>query len=60
MPDVTTNNDTSRACIQGVTNGGQEFTVTMQSVKYNVEIPKGRFALPEDVQALLAPPAKSK
>ena len=39
---------------------GQEFTVTMQSVKYNVEIPKGRFALPEDVQALLAPPAKSK
>jgi len=31
---------------------GQEFTVTLQSVKTNVEIPKERFALPEDVKAL--------
>jgi len=31
---------------------GQEFSVTVQSVKNNVEIPKDRFALPEDVKAL--------
>jgi hypothetical protein len=32
---------------------GQEFTVTIQSVQNNVEIPAERFALPEDVKALL-------
>ena len=31
---------------------GQEFTITLQSVKTNVEIPKDRFAVPDDVQAL--------
>ena len=35
---------------------GQEFSVTVQSVKNNVEIPKDRFALPEDVKALAARP----
>jgi len=33
---------------------GQEFTVTLQSVKTNVEIPTDRFALPDDVKALAA------
>ncbi len=33
---------------------GQEFTVTLQSMKTNVEIPKERFALPDDVKALAA------
>lgn len=32
---------------------GQEFTVTLQSVKTNIEIPKDRFAVPEDVKALV-------
>jgi zinc protease len=32
---------------------GQEFTVTMQSLKTNVDIPAERFALPEDVKALM-------
>ena len=31
---------------------GQEFTITLQSVKTNVEIPKDRFAVPDDVKAL--------
>jgi len=35
---------------------GQEFTVTLQSVKNNVEIPKERFALPDDVKALAGLP----
>ena len=33
---------------------GQEFTVTLQSVKTNVEIPKNRFKVPDDVKALAA------
>ena len=33
---------------------GQEFTVTLQSVKNNVELAKDRFALPDDVKALAA------
>jgi len=32
---------------------GQEFTITLQSVKTNVEIPKDRFAVPDEVQALV-------
>ena len=32
---------------------GQEFTVTHQSIQINVEIPKERFALPDDVKALI-------
>jgi hypothetical protein len=32
---------------------GQEFTVTHESIKVNVEIPKERFALPDDVKALV-------
>lgn len=30
----------------------QEFTITIQSMKTNIEIPKDRFALPDDVKAL--------
>src|SRR5713101_1363631 len=33
---------------------GQEFTVTLQTVKTNVKIPDDRFALPDDVKALAA------
>jgi hypothetical protein len=32
---------------------GQEFTVTHESIQNNVEIPKERFALPDDVKALV-------
>jgi zinc protease len=32
---------------------GQEFTVTHQSIQNNVDIPKERFALPDDVKALV-------
>ena len=35
---------------------GQEFTVTLESVKNNAEMPKDRFALPDDVKALVAQP----
>jgi len=31
---------------------GQEFTVTVESIKNNVDIPADRFALPEDVKAI--------
>jgi hypothetical protein len=31
---------------------GQEFTITMQSVKTNIDIPTDRFDLPGDVKAL--------
>jgi hypothetical protein len=37
---------------------GQEFTVTHESIRINVEIPKERFALPEDVKALIESPRK--
>ncbi len=37
---------------------GQEFTITHQSIQSNVEIPKERFALPEDVKALVASQGK--
>ncbi len=33
---------------------GQEFTVTLESMKINAAIPKDRFALPDDVKALAA------
>jgi hypothetical protein len=36
---------------------GQEFLVTIDTVKYNVEIPKNRFDLPEDIKTLVAKPA---
>jgi outer membrane lipoprotein-sorting protein len=32
----------------------QEFTITIQSIKVNVDIPADRFALPPDVKALAA------
>ena len=32
---------------------GQEFTMTIDSVKYNVDIPKDRFDLPAEIQALV-------
>jgi hypothetical protein len=32
---------------------GQEFTITHESIQINVEIPKERFALPDDVKALM-------
>ena len=37
---------------------GQEFTVTHESIRTNVEIPKERFALPDDVKALVASQGK--
>lgn len=36
---------------------GQEFVVTIDTVKYNVEIPKDRFNLPDEIKALVAKPA---
>jgi hypothetical protein len=33
---------------------GQEFTITQESIQSNVDIPKDRFALPDDVKALVA------
>lgn len=39
---------------------GQEFIITIDSVKWNTDIPKDRFAVPADVQALLAKPAAAK
>jgi hypothetical protein len=36
---------------------GQEFVITVQSVKMNEEIPPGRFDLPADVKALVGKPA---
>jgi hypothetical protein len=36
---------------------GQQFTVTLESVEHNVEIPEGTFDPPPAVQELLAPPA---
>jgi hypothetical protein len=35
---------------------GQEFSVMVQTLKNNVEIPKDRFALPDDVKALAGAP----
>ncbi len=32
---------------------GQEFTITQESIQTNVDIPKDRFAIPDDVKALL-------
>lgn len=37
---------------------GQEFVTTLQSVKYNADIPASRFDLPADVKALVSPPKK--
>lgn len=39
---------------------GQEFVITIDSVKWNAEIPKDRFDIPADVQALLAKPEAAK
>jgi hypothetical protein len=36
---------------------GQEFTVTIDTVKHNAEIPKDKFDLPQEIQALLKKPA---
>jgi hypothetical protein len=36
---------------------GQEFTITIDTVKHNAEIPKEKFDLPEEIQALLKKPA---
>ncbi len=36
---------------------GQEFVTTIRSVMYNVDIPKDKFTLPEEIQALAAKPA---
>jgi zinc protease len=32
---------------------GQEFTITIETVKHNAEIPKGKFDLPDEIQALV-------
>lgn len=37
---------------------GQEIVVTMQTVKTNTELPKDRFDLPKEIQALVHKPAK--
>jgi zinc protease len=33
---------------------GQEITITIESVQYNVEIPKDKLALPDEIKALIA------
>jgi len=38
--------------------GGQEFTITIQSVRTNVEIPADRFEPPAEIKALLDKAAK--
>jgi hypothetical protein len=35
---------------------GQEFSVTLQTVQNNIEIPKDRFSIPEEIKALAAQP----
>ena len=37
---------------------GQEFTVTHETIRNNIEIPKERFAIPDDVKALVAAQGK--
>jgi Protein of unknown function (DUF620) len=37
---------------------GQEFTISIDSVKHNAEIPKDKFELPAEIQALLKKPAE--
>lgn len=37
---------------------GQEFTITIESVRVNEEIPAGKFALPAEIRAILDKPAK--
>jgi hypothetical protein len=37
---------------------GQEFTITIESVRVNEEIPAGKFAFPAEIRALLDKPAK--
>jgi hypothetical protein len=36
---------------------GQEFQITVQSVEFNVDMPKERFDMPDDIKALLKKPA---
>ena len=36
---------------------GQEFQITVQSVEFNVDVPKDRFDMPDDIKALLKKPA---
>ncbi|MGO9231834.1 MAG: DUF620 domain-containing protein [Bryobacteraceae bacterium] len=35
------------------TAGGQEIAITLDTYKYNVEIPKGKFDLPDEIKALV-------
>ena len=37
---------------------GQEFTITIESVRVNEEIPAGKFGLPTEIRAILDKPAK--
>ena len=39
---------------------GQNFVITIDTVKWNEEIPKSRFDVPADVQALLPKAAAAK
>jgi outer membrane lipoprotein-sorting protein len=32
---------------------GQEVSITIDSVKYNAEIPKGQFDVPDEIKALM-------
>ncbi len=33
--------------------GGQEIAITFESFKYNVDLPKDKFDLPDDIKALV-------
>jgi len=33
--------------------GGQEIAITLESFKYNVEIPKNKFDLPDEIKTLV-------
>ncbi len=38
---------------------GQEFQITVASLEFNVDMPKDKFALPDDIKALLNKPARA-
>lgn len=38
---------------------GQEFQIAVQSVEFNVDMPKDRFDMPDDIKALLNKPARA-
>jgi len=36
-----------------MSQAGQDITITLETFKYNLEIPKDKFDLPDDIKALL-------